>query len=276
VLCVALAVLSGLSPNHSRAAEGFFDDKLPPAVRDIWPSVYAFVCEGRKGSYTASAFLVKRSVQGKRADAYFITAGHAVEDCRRQRRYLTEDINQPRFEADGITLAGRPPRLENISTVYVDSAYDIAVIKASVPASAPTGVPATIDGRCDRALHRRIYAIGFPGVGQRRSLRLSREAKRWSLGEYVGLGRAEFRGSNAIYIAATVDSLPGSSGGPVIDDRGSLIGVIAKGAAAPENGFRYDVDPKKADDWQTFLVPCQAVMQILQKSGVASQASRRP
>jgi S1-C subfamily serine protease len=121
---------------------------------------------------------------------------------------------------------------------------------------------------CDRALNRTLYAIGFPGVGQRRSLRLSQEKKRWSVGKYVGLGRAEFRAASSIYIASTVDSLPGSSGGPVIDESGMLIGVMAKGAAAPENGFRYDVDPKKTGDWHSFLVPCQAVLRVMQASGL--------
>ncbi len=36
--------------------------------------------------------------------------------------------------------------------------------------------------------------MGFPGVGKRRSLHLKREEKRWSKGEFVGLGRADFRG----------------------------------------------------------------------------------
>lgn len=271
LLCTA-ALLSTLAADPINAAEGFFSDKLPPAVRSVWPSVYAFVCEGRGGRYTASAFLVNKAARGPRADYYFITAGHAVEDCGQRRRYLAEDINQPRFESDGITLAARPQRLENIATVYVDDAYDIAVIKAAAPSSASIGAAIPIDGRCDLALRKQVYAVGFPGVGQRRSLRLSREMKRWSRGEYVGLGRAEFRGTDAIYIAATVDSLPGSSGGPVVDESGTLIGVIAKGAAAPDNGFRYDVDPKKSDDWQTFLVPCQAVKEILQRSGVTSKS----
>ena len=105
-------------------------------------------------------------------------------------------------------------------------------------------------------------------MGKRRSLRMSREEKRWSKGDYVGLGRAEFRGVTSIYIASTVDSLPGNSGGPVVDQGGVLVGVVAKGVAGEENNFRYDVDPQKRDDWQTFLVPCGAVLRILDRSGV--------
>ena len=97
---------------------------------------------------------------------------------------------------------------------------------------------------------------------------MKREVKRWSQGEYVGLGRAEFRGVMSTYIASTLDSLPGNSGGPVVDEDGVLVGVVAKGAASEENNFRYDVDPQKWDDWQTFLVPCDAVARIMGRIGL--------
>lgn len=256
-----------LAPAHARAAEGFFADKQPPAVRSAWGSVFAFVCEGRDSRYVASAFLVKKTSRGKDADYDFITAGHAVEDCRQPRRYLVEDLNQPRFESDGITRAPPPAKIDGVAVVFIDAAYDIAVVRVSASAKLRIGAPLAIGEACDRAMHRPLYAIGFPGTAQRRSLAKLREAKRWSGGESVGLGRAEFRGAEKLYIASTVDSLPGSSGGPVIDESGKLIGVVAKGAAAPENGFRYDVDPKKPGDWQTFLVPCEAVSKIIERSG---------
>jgi S1-C subfamily serine protease len=267
-----IVVLAGLlEPAAAFAAEGFFTGDKPPAVRATWPSVYAFVCEGSRSVYIATAFLVQRTQDArrpKRADYFFITAGHAIADCKQPRRYLAEDINQERFESDGITVARRPERLERVRLVHIDDAYDLAVVKAEGPAGLPMGKPIAVDDRCEGALHQEIYAIGFPGVAKRRSLRLQREQKRWSKGDFVGYGRADFRGVKSTYIASSVDSLPGSSGGPVVDRSGALVGVVAQGAAGEDNKFRYDVDPKDPRDWQTFLVPCTAVLRLLQRAGV--------
>lgn len=257
------------------AEEGFFIDDQPPAVRAAWRSVYALVCDGRKDSYTATAFFVrkiKRDPPGTRrlmmADFYFVTAGHAVEICKRRRRALVANLNGPRFEEDGITVVRRPRRYRSVKRVYVDDAYDLAIVKITASANMRIGKPIAVDANCTPAMHEPVYTIGFPGVSTRGSLKLKRETKRWSKGKIVGLGIADFRGIDATYIASTVDSLPGSSGGPAIDADGDLIGVVAKGASGVDNKFGYDVDPEKPDDWQTFLVPCDAVAQIMRKSGL--------
>jgi S1-C subfamily serine protease len=269
-LACVVAVQAAATP-PAVAEEGFFTDDRPPAVEKVWPSVFAFLCEGRKGANTATAFFVGSKPHPERADRaeyYFLTAGHAVDICEGKRRTLVQDLGGRQFEADGITVARPPERLGNVRVVYVDDTYDIAVVRARPSTHLRIGAPIPVDGACDRALHRRVFSIGFPGVGKRRSLRLAGEVKRWSQGTYVGLGRADFRGVEAIYIAATVDSLPGSSGGPAVDENGALVGVVAKGASGEDNGFRYDVDPAKEADWQTFLVPCQAVLAILKRAGL--------
>src|SRR5262249_23774130 len=160
--------------------------------RVVWPAVYAYVCESRAGTYTASAFLVNKSSRGNLTDLYFITAGHALEDCKSPRTYLVENINQPQLESDGITVKQSPPRLSNPPPVYTDDSHDIAVGK--VTTGARVADPVRIGRKCEQALNREIYAVGFPGVTRRKSLHMGREEKRWSKGEAVGLGRAEFHG----------------------------------------------------------------------------------
>src|SRR5690242_17362721 len=112
--CVAAVSLSAPT---AKAAEGFFIEPMPKAVRGIWPSVFAFVCEGQGTDYTATAFLVRKDEGEKLSRYYFVTAGHAIDDCRQPRRYLVADRNGPRFEADGITIAAPPQRLRKVMTV---------------------------------------------------------------------------------------------------------------------------------------------------------------
>ena len=81
------------SASAALSAEGFFTDDRPPAVRAAWGSVYAFVCEGRGDNYTATAFLIGRGARGKSTDYFFITAGHAIEDCRQPRRYQPSSVS---------------------------------------------------------------------------------------------------------------------------------------------------------------------------------------
>jgi len=269
------AALPWVAATRCLADEGFFTGNRPPAVAAIWRSVFALQCERRRSVYVASAFLVDRVEKDRanvrhrrRADYYFVTAGHAIAQCKGRRRTLFENLDQPEFEPDGITVARSPLRLRSPEIVYVDKAYDLAILKAEAPSSADIGAPIAVDGTCDPDVGERLFTVGFAGVEKRRSLRLKREEKRWSKGAIVGLGKAEFRGKEELYIATTIDSLPGSSGGPAVNDKGVLIGVVAKGVAAEENKFRYDVDPKEPRDWQTFLAPCTAVKRLLHKSGL--------
>lgn len=245
---------------HGIAAEGFFVGNKPTGVREAWPAVYAFVCQNRRTVYVSTAFFVGKMPKPEsktKADYYFVTAGHAIEDCKNWRRHLAENLGRRRSR-----------RLKRVDVVYVDTVYDVAVIKAEASAGLRISKPIPVDDGCERAHLKEIYAIGFPGVGKRRSLGKRGEIKRWSKGDFVGVGIADFNGVDAMYIASSVDSLPGSSGGPAVDESGRLVGVVAKGAAGEDNNYRYDVNPKDPLDWQTFLVPCDAVLEIMRRSGI--------
>ncbi len=243
-------------------------------MRALWPSVYAFVCESRKSVYIATAFFVRKVPKPgrpERADYHFITAGHAIEDCRNPRRYLAENVYQPYFERDGITVARPPRRLDGVKPVYVDDAYDMAVVSVEASASLAIGKPVPVDDRCGRSLHREIYAIGFPGVGKRRSLHLKREEKRWSKGDYVGLGKADFRGVEATYIASSVDSLPGNSGGPVVDAAGRWSASSRKASRARTMAFATTSIPRRRTTGRRSWCRARPWLRALRRSGLTQQ-----
>jgi len=152
--------------------------------------------------------------------------------------------------------------------VRLDDAYDLAVIKVQANASLAIGKPVDVGDACEGSLGHEVYAVGFPGVKLRGGLRGWHEVKRWSKGRNIGIGTADFRGTSSRYFASTVDSLPGNSGGPVVDTEGRFVGVVAKGVAGADNGFRYDVNPQDPRDWQTFIVPCYGVRRLLSHAGL--------
>ena len=67
VAAVAPPTPRGASIVHT-IAEGFHADRMPPGVRAVWPSVFAFVCEGSASIYIATAFLVRRTARGGRPE----------------------------------------------------------------------------------------------------------------------------------------------------------------------------------------------------------------
>ena len=125
-LCCALAA-------QCRAAEGFFADN--PAARGAAPSGRPSMpscAKARRGSYTATAFLVGKAEHArgkKRADYFFLTAGHAIEDCKGRRRYLVPTSTSRSTRRTASRVARPPAAARARGKVEVDDAYDIAVIK---------------------------------------------------------------------------------------------------------------------------------------------------
>lgn len=130
------------------------------------------------------------------SDGYFLTNEHVVKDC----------------DVQGIFYAGKPKRLEILSK---DEKLDLAIlISRSVKIVDHLRFSPTLVTGQD------IYAYGYPFLGE-----LSKEIKVTDgiVSSLAGLKNDLSR----IQITAPIQ--PGNSGGPVVDDKGLVIGVAVGG-----------------------------------------------
>lgn len=144
---------------------------------------------GRNRYVTGSGFFVTN-------DGYFVTNHHVIVDAQR----ITVK-----------TAAGALPA----KVVRVDSVNDIAVLKVSGSFAA---LP--VRGSGSLRLADRVATVGFPNPD------IQGVAPKYSSGEVAALTGL---GDDPRYIQISVPIQGGNSGGPLVDARGFVVGVVAAG-----------------------------------------------
>lgn len=129
-------------------------------------------------------------------DGYFVTNHHVIADAR---RIIVR------------TAAGAFPG----KVVRVDSANDIAVLKVSGSFSA---LP--VRGSGSLRLADRVATVGFPNPG------IQGVAPKYSSGEVAALSGLR---DDPRYIQISVPIQAGNSGGPLVDAKGCVVGIVAAG-----------------------------------------------
>ncbi len=144
---------------------------------------------GRTASFSGTGFALS-------ANGYLVTSFHVVKD------------------ADSLLVEGGPEhRRYRATTVYRDEAHDLAILRITDRRFTSLGkLPYTFK-KADADLGERVYTLGYP-----------REDVVY--GEGALAARTGFEGDSAFY-QVSVPVNPGNSGGPLLDDRGNLIGVIS-------------------------------------------------
>jgi len=127
------------------------------------------------------------------ADGYLITNQHVVADARR---------------VAVVSASGR----RSARVVYADRANDLALLKAKgmfapLPLAPSGGVK----------LAAAVFTVGFPNPG------LQGFQAKFARGDIAGLAGA---GDDPRYFQISVPLQPGNSGGPLVDERGNVIGVV--------------------------------------------------
>ncbi len=164
-------------------------------IRDINASAPGITAEqpddenGRAASFSGTGFALS-------ANGYIVTSYHVVKD------------------ADSVLVEGGAlHRRFRAVTVYRDEAHDLAILRINDRKFSTLGkLPYTFK-KADADLGERVYTLGYP-----------REDVVY--GEGALAARTGFEGDSAFY-QVSVPVNPGNSGGPLLDDRGNLIGIIS-------------------------------------------------
>ena len=129
------------------------------------------------------------------ADGYLVTSYHVIQD------------------ADSLVVEGRDKHRYRAESVYADRKHDLAILRITEAGFSGFGrLPYAIKPT-EADLGERVYTLGYP-----------REDIVY--GEGALSAHSGFEGDTAFY-QISIPVNPGNSGGPLLDERGNLIGIIS-------------------------------------------------
>lgn len=141
-------------------------------------------------------------------DGYLLTSSHVVEG------------------ADSLIIENKAGLKYKVSTIYRDQQHDLAILKIEDPAFTGFGkLPYTFK-TTESELGERVYTLGYP----REDI---------VFGEGALSSASGFEGDTTSY-QISIPLNPGNSGGPLLDDKGNLIGIIS-GKQAGQEGAAFAI-----------------------------------
>lgn len=165
------------------------------------------------------------------SNGFLVTSYHVVKD------------------ADSLLVEGGPDHARyRANTVYRDELHDLAILRITDHRFKSLGkLPYTFK-KSDADLGERVYTLGYP-----------REDVVY--GEGALAARTGFEGDSAFY-QVSVPVNPGNSGGPLLDDRGNMIGIIS--------GRQLDIQSA------AFAVKSSALLKLLENLPADDTATVKP
>ncbi len=113
--------------------------------------------------------------------------------------------------ADSVYVQNSAGEVFKVKQLYVDPAYDIAVLEVIDPAFKLAPLPYTLK-KSSSDVGQTVYTIGFPRDDQ-------------VYGEGYVSSRNGYAGDTVAY-QVSIPVNPGNSGGPLLDNKGNVIGII--------------------------------------------------
>ena len=157
-------------------------------LKDIDPAIITPRETSNQGKFSGTGVALT-------ADGYLATSYHVIQG------------------ADSLVVEGRDKRRYRAEAVYADRKHDLAILRITESGFTSFGrLPYAVKaGEAD--LGERVYTLGYP-----------REDVVY--GEGALSAQSGFEGDTAFY-QISIPVNPGNSGGPLLDERGNLIGIIS-------------------------------------------------
>ena len=206
------SLVSGQSPSRSSVTASELSDSLEATARQVGPTVveiFSTTFTPGEGMLPRTADLVttqRASGSGVIVDpaGYIVTNAHVVRGAQRLR------VEVPTAAMGQSILASRTRSLSG-HIIGVDVETDLAVVKVE-----EQGLPSLSFGDSDDLkAGQMVLAFGSP-LGLHNSV---------SMGVISGIARQLSPESPMIYVQTDAAINPGSSGGPLVDVRGRLVGI---------------------------------------------------
>ena len=274
-----LILFAAAVSSSAHAESGFFDltDATPAVVARAWPAVFSYIGPQDDGMTSMGSFsFVGTKTENGQTYAYFLGNDHVIDgSCLNVGKpcntgsILVQDMQiiPPRDERPNAKIKKRPfshfgtisgLAFRNPELVRDSKNPDLALLRAKVDKTMVLPKPIEIARMCNFIRPgTNTYAIGFPDLMKRQMWESPIPAnakilhKRWSDGVILrGLIYASDMGPVVAMITST-DLLPGSSGGPILDNTGFQVGVAV---AMPKTATYQYVSN---DEGHGKVVPCE-------------------
>ena len=260
--------LTEMERPYPKTSEGFTFEVHQSNLQSAWDQTYVISdVQAGNPAISASVLIFKRRLGD---DLYlgFLTSGHSL---RRTVSRVEADLGKIQISRN-IRIQQSFSLEETLSgsmlSPVMDMEKDLGFFILKLPGTKASDfevVPISPD--CRMGFGDSIELIGFPGVVYRalkdQRVKISDPdliTKRASAGIYIGemkFGKDQ-SGDRYPIFGTTADAMDGNSGGPALNSRGHVVGILIGSEANKENGYVYKgSENPRALKAHSFITDCQ-------------------
>jgi len=266
------------SPTPIEGFNELLPNATPSAVELNANAVFAFYSEDDNEMRIGSASLIKVTNKELVTELFFLTNEHVVRKdcptdgpCKGINLFQQANIKKSSLFGSKL-LSSKGFTGAEYEVIKRSLNPDLAIIKMIVPLDNTISIPkpVKISPSCSNPTQRKVYTIGFSGTDLRTAAGSKPipfndyQHKRWSEGIEVSYHKEILENQEGRYLSTTVDILPGGSGGPLLNEKGEMIGVMTATGSGRSNGYKYfgNEDPKNLD-WTSLAVTCDLLREFI-------------